>query len=210
MSTPKPEHYTLDTSVSFTPSKFHYIQRPLGPTRWASIKDISEHAPNSTVSWTDKELNELKAAASKIDKSTYGIKRASLLSTTYSITDSKNEERCQLSASLLRPNEKKFTFPADSPHSSHPLEMRPSGYARSSEYFTIDSVLYFWEVDTSKRCCLFKVQGDKKLRVAQYGAKHGYSHEGMLAVDGDHIDVVIAIVTCFALLIRSDSFSGRA
>jgi hypothetical protein len=157
-------------------------------------------------------IDVAKQAASKIVKPTFSIMRKSILRPAYAVADTQDDELCTITGMLFTRNIRKVTFPPESAHSSHYLEMQPVGIARRTEYFIRDNIIYFWDNDrqSAKKIILYKVVGDKKVKAAEYGANHSFSTEGVLMIDEEKVDVVVAFVTCFNMLTRSDSFSGKA
>jgi hypothetical protein len=98
-------------------------------------------------------------------------------------------------------------FPTESPHSSHPIELRPAGMWRREDVFVKDSIPYIWDVlNASALCKPYKVIDNKKVEVARYTAKHSRDSTDVPVVDDKQVDVVVAVMTWPAVLKRSDSF----
>jgi hypothetical protein len=101
---------------------------------------------------------------------------------------------------------RKFTFPENSPHSSHNIEMRPVAINSAEEAFVKDSVLYFWECDSAKKRTLTKVVSGSRIEIGKYETKHERTKEGILVLDSSQLNDVVAVLSCIALLNQVDSF----
>lgn len=129
-----------------------------------------------------------------------------------------------LSTSVLALGKWRIGFPADSPH-AHSIEMKPVGCGSRAEMFVQDSVPYFWEMRSapwgagsdgkktvafasSRVCELWKVVEGKRVLVGRFVGRRARDREGVLVVDESGVDIVVAGVTCAALLKRIDSFEG--
>ncbi|CAM1510960.1 Fc.00g084730.m01.CDS01 [Cosmosporella sp. VM-42] len=113
----------------------------------------------------------------------------------------------EISGPLLALGQWKLTFPGESTHSSHAIELRPVGMGRREDVFVKDSVPYFWDlVDSGAVCKLFKVVNGRRVEVGRYTGKRRGRPNGILEVDDRQVDVVVTTMTCAAVLKRSDSF----
>jgi hypothetical protein len=99
-----------------------------------------------------------------------------------------------------------FSFPSDSPHSSHNLVMaRPKWYKTRTETFVQDSIEYTWRWDghSRRRFTLWRVRGQEETAVAKYSAPYRLTRRGgTLLVNAEHVNIVITIVSCVANLLK--------
>ncbi|KAF1815910.1 hypothetical protein P152DRAFT_201488 [Eremomyces bilateralis CBS 781.70] len=98
-----------------------------------------------------------------------------------------------------------FEFPADSPHSSHPIVMKPMGLWTASEEFVKESVRHIGKFDkrlSSRYFTLFKQIGSQEIPVAQYRSTKlsVWIGGGVLAIDDKEIDPVVAVLWCANML----------
>lgn len=210
MDAPKPEQYTIDTTAQFSPDTFLWLEQSRGLTGGANVKDItSVQLPSSKSILSHNSLGHAKITAEAMSDTTYRISRTAVLKAAYTVSDSTDQEVCAMTSPTFSRNIRKFTFPSNSPHSNHYLEMKPVGLARKAQYFVQESVVYFWE-GLDKDLALWKTEGKQKIKVAEFGGLRGFGREGLLVVASGEVDVVVAVVTCFSALNRSDSFSRVA
>ncbi|KAH6677826.1 hypothetical protein F5X68DRAFT_263995 [Plectosphaerella plurivora] len=97
-----------------------------------------------------------------------------------------------------------FSFPADSPHSSHALSMTRRGVLRN-EGFVKDSVEYVWKCDSVSRrtTTLYKNIGGRETVVAKYATPSVFSKTGgTMVVDSGEIDLIVAILTCAGMVLK--------
>jgi hypothetical protein len=100
-----------------------------------------------------------------------------------------------------------FDFPPNSPHCSHGLVMeRPRWYKNRAETFVQDSMEYSWrwEGHSGRKFTLWKGYGDRKIPVAQYKSPLRLAvMGGTVVVNADEVDVVVALITCVANLLKN-------
>lgn len=95
-------------------------------------------------------------------------------------------------------------FPTDSPHSSHPITMKLLSMWKWNESFVVDSVTYTWEVKNwaGNRYVLWKDlgfgQGGKE--VGNYLHAYMFDDGGILALDTNEVDEVVAAVTALSMM----------
>ena len=111
---------------------------------------------------SDDFLNEGKKHAntsSSPPKPLYSLKKENILGSKISVKDGEGTNVAEWSNPITSLGKNKFTFLAESPHSSHDIEIKSLGVGRRAESFVVDSVLYIWEVERFKveRKSLFKV-----------------------------------------------------
>lgn len=104
------------------------------------------------------------------------------------------------------------TFPADSPHGTHAIELRPVGVGARADWFVRDSVPYFWDLvhvglaggQTVYK--LFKAVDGKRVEVARFEALRARDRSGVLWLDEGEVDEVVACATVVATINRVESF----
>jgi hypothetical protein len=205
MKWPKPEAFPIDEANSFVPDKILFLERSSGISNEAEVRDITSEATASG-NLSDEFLEQAKSSATSFEPQ-FVIKKKPWSPGTVVVLDAEEKLVATLSMSILSFGVRTFTFPEDSQHSGHKIEMRPCGIGRKEEMFVKDSVLYFWEAESSKRRTLYKVLGGKKTVIAKYAAKHGYLKQGILTLDSAELDELVGLLSCFALLNQVDSFT---
>jgi hypothetical protein len=97
-----------------------------------------------------------------------------------------------------------FSFPDDSPHSSHVISTTRRGMLRH-EAFVKDSVEYIWKCDSASRrtTTLYKTIGGREMVVAKYAMPSIFAKTGgTLVVDAGEVDLVVAILTCAGMVLK--------
>lgn len=108
-----------------------------------------------------------------------------------------------------------IVFPPNSLHSSHPVTVRPINATRRSQSFVHDSVSYAWDVNKTLFpggggvLSLYKGIGStSKIEIGRYQSDNGkIIPGGVMVIDSDEVDVLIAVLTLLAVLSQRDSFS---
>lgn len=108
-----------------------------------------------------------------------------------------------------------IVFPPNSLHSSHPITVRPTNATRRSQSFVHDSVSYAWDVNKTLFpggggvLSLYKGVGStSKIEIGRYQSDNGkVIPGGVMVIDSDEVDVLIAVLTLLAVLSQRDSFS---
>ncbi|KAH8691613.1 hypothetical protein BGW36DRAFT_305113 [Talaromyces proteolyticus] len=121
----------------------------------------------------------------------------------------------EYSSPLLAYGVTHISFPEDSLHSAHAIKIRPLNATRRSQSFVQDSVTYAW--DMNKKLfpggggvlSLYKgIGATKKVEIGRYQSDNGkFVPGGMLVIDSDEVDVLVAVLTLLAVLGQRDSFS---
>jgi hypothetical protein len=96
-----------------------------------------------------------------------------------------------------------LTFPLDSPHSSHPITIEPESTWKFREQFVKDSVIYQWKPDnvlTARKFTMFKIIGDQKQAVGRYLEEWSIKYGGILVLNSDEIDEVVAVLSIVSIL----------
>lgn len=136
------------------------------------------------------------------------ISRKSLLHRSYQLyVDQESDMVATISNSLRSLGHWTLDFPADSPHSSHPLTIRPVKVNSRVDFFVKDSVPYLWGFfDGGNTKALFKGLGDGVVKVAEFNAHSTQRVDGTFAIDTAQIDRVVAVAACVACLKRVESW----
>lgn len=120
----------------------------------------------------------------------------------------------EYSSPLLAYGVTDISFPADSLHSSHGIKVRPLNATRRSQSFVQDSVTYAWDVNKKLFpggggvLSLYKGVGAvKRIEIGRYQSDNGkFTPGGMLVIDAEEVDVLVAVLTLLAVLAQRDSF----
>ena len=96
-----------------------------------------------------------------------------------------------------------MSFPEQSPHSSHDIEIRPVGIWKKEETFVKDSISYLWDLSgPGKSGKLYQVKDEKKVLVAEFVAKRWFVNNCVLVLDSELLDEVVVLASCVAVLNR--------
>jgi hypothetical protein len=120
----------------------------------------------------------------------------------------------EYSSPLLAYGVTDISFPADSLHSSHAIKVRPLNATRRSQSFVQDSVTYAWDVNKmlfpggGGLLSLYKGVGSvKKIEIGRYQSDNGkFTPGGVLVIDAEEVDVLVAVLTLLSVLAQRDSF----
>jgi hypothetical protein len=96
-------------------------------------------------------------------------------------------------------------FPADSAHCSHTVTMTTGSYIQFRDAFVVDSVSFEWSCVnkwTMRQFRLDRIIGKERTTVAMaWKPKSQIMHQGgVLVVDADQVDEVVAVLTCMVVL----------
>jgi len=113
-----------------------------------------------------------------------------------------------VSGSTLSLGRRTIKFVAkNSSHSSHPIKVRPARIRSRADKFVLEGVSFFWDVlEGTRRCELSKFVDGKRTEVGRFVAANAREREGVLLVDGNEVDRIVAALTCVAVLNRVDAF----
>jgi hypothetical protein len=115
----------------------------------------------------------------------------------------KSGEIAQWKAGMFSSSSNTFTFPADSPHSSHPIKIVAENTFRFREQFIKDSVTYLWKPENgilARKFTLFKIIGTQKQIVGKYWQGWQLKHGGTLVLNTHEIDEVVAVMSMVSIL----------
>ncbi|CRG86960.1 hypothetical protein PISL3812_03973 [Talaromyces islandicus] len=129
-------------------------------------------------------------------------------------TNHRSSILAEYSSPLLAYGVADISFPADSLHSSHTIKVRPLNATRRSQSFVQDSVTYAWDVNKKLFpggggvLSLYKGVGAvKKIEIGRYQSNSGkFTPGGVLVIDAEEVDVLVAVLTLLAVLAQRDSF----
>jgi len=140
----KSEDFALSTTGVFNPTKFLYISATNNFLNHVAVYDLTSLPNHKYTSLSDTYVAEAKSLAESISSysAIFTLDRAHWYSTRTSITK-EGSNVAGINAPLTAFGMRKFTFPSESPHSSHAIEMKPVGIGRRAEGFVKDSVQYF-------------------------------------------------------------------
>ena len=211
MEGPKLEDFPPDEAAAFRPTHIFYLHETgsLKPTVAHDVTGATGIAVDFTTNkLTDGAQKAAQAAAAATSAKPYlELRRQAWYKRAYDAKDESDALVAEIAGPLLAFSHWILSFPSDSPHSSHAIEMRPTGMGSQVDVFAKDSVAHFWDVLDGRRLChLWKVVGGKRIEVARYLSKGMHESDGILMVDGGGVDEVVAIMTCVAVLYRNESF----
>lgn len=202
----------LDTNT-FTPTSVFWITPHGMLTKEITILDLTKDMTVPYAGLTDAYKAAVKTTLK--DHSFTPIlncHRQNWIGLKYHITDSHSNTIAYWNHGWLSASEAILSFPTNSPHSSHPISLKNKTWGLRTESFTLNSQLFFWEMDSkwhSYNMTLYKVFGtgdsQKKVEVAKYSQKWwgSCSTGGALVVDtkdGQGIDGVVACLTLVIVL----------
>lgn len=197
-------------SRSFTPTKVYWISPHGMLTKQITILDLTK---DMNVPYTGL-TNEYKAEVKKTLKDhsftpAFTCHRHNWLGLKYNITDDQGHTVADWSHPWTSVREAILTFPKDSPHSSHPISLRNKRWGLRTESFTLNSQLFFWEMDSlwhSTNMTLYKVFGtgehQRKVEVGKYAQKcwGAFVTGGTLVVDAKEVDGCVSALTLCVVL----------
>ncbi|TPX08600.1 uncharacterized protein E0L32_009939 [Thyridium curvatum] len=203
-----PTKFPIDTSVSFHPDKIFLLQSALGLNTETRVIDCSEtEAPDGLAYPLPEDFRaQVEAFAQKNkDKArpVYVLKRKAWYSMDLAFADQDGNRLASLSGSLFKLGTRTVTFPEGSPHSAHDIESQLIAPGRSEEVFVKDSNPFFWDMVESKGA-LYKLVDEKRVLIALFAAKHGYTKDWVLLLNSAELDEVVAIATFMMFLNRVD------
>ncbi|KAF2269820.1 hypothetical protein CC78DRAFT_602102 [Lojkania enalia] len=135
--------------------------------------------------------------------------RNNWLGLKYTITNNQNEKIADWKHPWTSVGEAVLTFPEDSEYSSHTISLTNKRWGFRTEAFTVNSVPYFWEMDSlwhSQYMTLYKIYGSgeaqKKVEVGKYAQKWwgGIVTGGTLVVDEGELNGFVACMTLVVVL----------
>lgn len=204
----------IDGAITLRPTKILYIVPQSGWARDTTILDLTSQLHSS---YHDKITSELKASAKRLANSSpptepiFTLTRAHWYSSSrITVTDAAGVQLAEWYSPLMGYGVTHISFPQDSPHCSHALEVKPLSVARRAQTFVNNSATYAWETGgrfKSGRMSLFKAVVAKKIEVARYESDTGgFIAGGLLVVETREVDELVALLTCMAVLNQRDAF----
>ncbi|KAF1849374.1 uncharacterized protein K460DRAFT_89874 [Cucurbitaria berberidis CBS 394.84] len=212
----------IDTPHDTECSKLPLDTRPLAPTAvyWISphglltkkitVLDLTKDMSVSYSGMTNEYKEEVKKTLKDHSFSpAITCHRNNWLGLKYNVTDDQDNNIAHWSHHWTSVGEAILTFADNSPHSSHPISLRNKRWGLRTESFVLDSVPYFWEMDSlwhSKNMTLYRVVGSeehhKKTEVAKYAQKWwgSFVTGGTLVVDEKALDGVVACLSLVVVL----------
>ena len=201
MKEDQPANYPINVDEPLRPTKTFYYNKNSGFALSLSVYDITERVSSSEA----LSLEEAKTAVSD-QPPILNIHQDSWSTRIFRVVDSTGARVAEASGPLLDFGHWKLTFPTESEHSDHEIELRPVLRSRQ-DVFVKDSIPYFWDVvDPRGIFKLYKVIEKSRVEVSKFTSKRWREPTGVLVVDDRQVDVVIAVITSVAVLKRADSF----
>lgn len=199
----------LDTTT-FRPTSIYWITPHGMLTKAITILDLTHDMPLPYAGLTDTFKAAIKTTLK--DHSFTPIitcQRQNWIGLKYDIRDDQGQPLAHWSHPWISAGEAVLTFPNDSPHSSHPISLKNKTWGLRTEAFTLDSQLFFWEMDSawhSYNMTLYRVSGSsehqRKIEVGKYSQKWWGSCAtgGAFVVDEGVINGVVAALALVVVL----------
>ncbi|KAH8662618.1 hypothetical protein BX600DRAFT_437990 [Xylariales sp. PMI_506] len=196
--------YPLDTTIHMQPSKAYYMEQK-GNT------SLVTEATSILADWTSLEdpgILDRVSAATTGKPTTFELSHSETSRSAQPVIETASKAAvAELKGGVLSLGHWTISFPAGSAHSSHEIAMRPAGIASRADEFVHNSVPFFWEQTRRHQLMqLFKAADGKRVEVARFIGKKPSAKDGVLLLDEDQIDRLIAVITCVAELHRVESF----
>ncbi|KAJ8109939.1 hypothetical protein OPT61_g7084 [Boeremia exigua] len=197
-------------SAPFTPTSIYWITPHGMLTKAITVLNLTSDMPLPYTGLSDTYKAAIKTTLK--DHSFTPIitcHRQNWIGLKYAIHDDQDKPLAHWSHPWHSAGEAVLTFPDDSAHSSHPISLKNKTWGLRTECFTLNSQLFFWEMDSawhSYSMTLYKVFGSgehqKKVEVGKYSQKWwgSVATGGAFVVDGEAVDAVVAALTLVIVL----------
>ncbi|OCL04288.1 hypothetical protein AOQ84DRAFT_442186 [Glonium stellatum] len=195
----------LDTT-SLRPDRVFWVTPHNYFTKTIKVLDLTPFTQTPYTGMSDAYKNEAKEIVkSRAPEPTYMLTRENWVGRKYSVTDSSGESIADWKHSWTSVGTAMLTFPDDSPHCSHTIELKNKCWGRRTETFVVDSATFVWKPDSffgSHNMTLYKVLGKKKVEVGKYSQKWwgAFLTGGTLVLDTRELDELIGILSLAVVL----------
>lgn len=204
----------IDQAITLHPTRILYIVPQSGWARETKVLDLTAQLHDT---YHDDLTAEFKAAAKRIAGSTPAPAPIFTLTRTHwysssrlTVTDTAGAQLAEWHSPIMGYGVTHISFPANSLHCSHALEVKPISIGRRAQSFINDSATYVWEAGgrfNSGRMSLYKAIGAKKIEVARYESNSGtFIAGGLLILETREVGELVAMLTCMAVLNQRDAF----
>ncbi|KAH8896170.1 hypothetical protein GQ53DRAFT_9726 [Thozetella sp. PMI_491] len=206
---PKPSDYPIDNDWALKPTNAYLLQSSTNYNKIAQVVDISG---TDVISQYNSSISkEILARAQVLAKEAHTnatvpfltMHRRAWFSSHIQFNDAADAAIAELNVPIFKHGTWRFGFPPLSEHSKHEIEMKSAGH--NDEIFIKDDIIFFWELKGHMAGKLYQVSNGKRIQVGEFAAAPTYNEECVLMLDTRHIDEVVAILSCVALLSRIDS-----
>jgi hypothetical protein len=206
---PQLNDYALNEEAPLSATRILYVDQKSSISTTTTIIDLTgqdDLVIDSSGEMSKAIFDKAKTAANGA-KPILELRRESWYKRVFTTKDAEDQLVAEVSGPLLAMGHWKLSFPQDSTHSSHAIELRPAGMGKRADVFVQDSILYFWDVvDPGSLFKLYKVMDGKRIEAAAFVSKSSHGPKGLLMIDDKLVDVVVACVTFVAVLNRNESF----
>lgn len=196
---------------SFSPTAVYWISPHGMLTKKITILDLSKDISVPQGGRITPEYKEEVRKTLKDHSFTPKITchRSTWLGLKYTITDDQDNTIAHWTHHWSSVGEATLAFPEDSPHSPHNITLRNKRWGLRTEAFVLNSVPYFWEMDSlwhSTNMTLYRVVGSRehqeKVQVGKYAQKWwgGFVTGGTFVVDEKELDGVVACLSLVVVL----------
>ena len=175
-------------------------------TKAIKVLDLTPLVQTQYTGMSDAYKNEVKEVVKKsAPEPTYVLTRENWVGRKYSVTDSSGGSVADWKHPWTSVGTATLTFPDDSPHCSHPVELKNKCWGRRTETFVVDSATFMWKPDSlfaSHNMTLYKALGEKKVEVGKYSQKWWgvFLTGGILVLDTRELDELIGVLSLAAVL----------
>lgn len=208
-----PEDFPINEDVEFRPTNVFYLKGVIHFKKTACIIDLSGRLRQPFNGFSNAFAEEASQVARKLEgQPAYEIGSCGeMMRTIKTMTRAGSGERlCDLNITFVSFGSSYVRFPPGSPHSRHEIEMCPvddrSGFsdAKKHEGFVKNSIPYFWDMTSGPFGVLYKCLNQKRVEIARV-ASFGFEKDGILVLNGNELDEVVALSTCTILLNGRDA-----
>lgn len=208
---PKLADLTPESSKPLNPTRVFWIPYWHQLSKTISIHDITARMAGHWQGAVNKEYRELaKAMYQKYGEApAFTATAKTALRLQYGFCDAAGRELADWDHGFSSRRDVRWTFPPDGKTEhwhGHPVEMiRANKTFTRDRVFTVDSVMYSVEMDSSWRTnqfTIYKIVGNQKVTVARFGQKWAgaWFVGGALVVDTEELDEMLAILAALVML----------
>lgn len=176
------------------PDDFPLDGAPLCHTASFNLRETGKLSSSFTVHDADNDQTPV-----------YIVSRASIVGRSYSATAAPDHASTVASMRCPTWSFGHWSIEFAGPRPGHPVEVRPVGMGSKDDMFVVDSVPFFWEVEGSCRKLTMARDG-RRMEVGTFEAESIRDTKGLLRVNAEVVDVLVAVMTAITQLKRLDSF----
>jgi hypothetical protein len=195
-----------ESEQTLKPNRIFYIELHSSFTKTIKILDLTDLVKSEYPS--EQFENETKQIATSSPPQPWlNITRTATFLSKKFVAEKpgeQNVEVAQWKGGRFSSSSNTFTFPPDSPHSSHPITVEAESKFKFREQFVKDSVVYLWKPDnalTARKFTLYRIIGAQKQVVGRYWqGRWQVRCGGTLVLDTHEVDEVVAVLSMVSTL----------